>query len=89
MLENSLDSITEVFVFESVQQIEILEETILKVEKSRECSKEDIMPYKNANGDIFPEEELVKAHKKWVGKPLCKDHKSESFLEAKGYFELS
>jgi len=42
------------------------------------CSKEDLRPYKNANGDIFPESELLKAHKKWIGKPLCKDHKSES-----------
>lgn len=42
------------------------------------CSKEDVLPYKNANGDIFPEEELIKAYKKWIGKPLCKDHKSES-----------
>jgi hypothetical protein len=42
------------------------------------CSKEDLKPYKNANGDIFPEEELIKAHKKWIGKPLCKDHKSDS-----------
>ena len=41
-------------------------------------SPDDIMPYKNANGDIFSEAELVKAHKMWVGKPLCKDHKSES-----------
>jgi len=42
------------------------------------CSNKDIKPYKNANGDIFPEGELLKAHKKWIGKPLCKDHKSES-----------
>jgi len=42
------------------------------------CSKKDLMPYKNANGDIFPESELLKAHRKWIGKPLCKDHKSES-----------
>jgi hypothetical protein len=41
-------------------------------------SSSDTRPYKNANGDIFPEEELVTAYKKWVGKPLCKDHKSES-----------
>jgi len=32
----------------------------------------------NCNGDIFPESELIKAHKQWIGKPLCKDHKSES-----------
>lgn len=42
------------------------------------CSKKDLMPYKNANGDIFPESELLKAYKGWIGKPLCKDHKSES-----------
>ena len=35
-------------------------------------------PMKNSNGDIFPESELLKAHKKWVGKPLCIDHKSSS-----------
>lgn len=37
-----------------------------------------IMPYKNSNADIFPEQELKKAYKKWVGKPLCLDHKSQS-----------
>lgn len=41
-------------------------------------SADEIMPYKNANGDIFPEAELLKAYKNWVGKPLCKDHKSDS-----------
>lgn len=41
-------------------------------------SPDNVKPYKNANGDIFPEAELIKAHKSWVGKPLCKDHKSES-----------
>ena len=41
-------------------------------------SKDGIKPYKNQNGDIFSECELLKAHKKWIGKPLCKDHKSES-----------
>lgn len=30
------------------------------------------------NCDIFPEEELIKAHKKWIGRPLCLDHKSSS-----------
>src|SRR5690242_19706904 len=29
-------------------------------------SPDNIKPYKNANGDIFPEAELVKAYKKWV-----------------------
>ncbi|KKN74499.1 hypothetical protein LCGC14_0390160 [marine sediment metagenome] len=42
------------------------------------CSDINILPYKNSNNDIFPEEELVKAHKDWVGKPLCLDHKSNS-----------
>lgn len=43
-----------------------------------------IKPYKNSNGDIFPEEELVKAYKKWVGKPLCIDHKSSSVDHVRG-----
>jgi hypothetical protein len=37
-----------------------------------------IKPYKNSNADIFPEAELKTAYKKWVGKPLCLDHKSNS-----------
>lgn len=42
------------------------------------CNDPSINPYRNSNGDIFPEEELLKAYKKWVGKPLCIDHKSSS-----------
>lgn len=42
------------------------------------CSDANVRPYKNSNNDIFPEEELIKAHKKWVGRPLCLDHKSSS-----------
>lgn len=44
-----------------------------------------IKPYKNSNGDIFPEEELVKAYKKWVHKPLCIDHKSSSVDHVRGF----
>lgn len=44
-----------------------------------------VLPYKNSNGDIFPEEELVKAYKKWVGKPLCVDHKSSSVEHVRGF----
>jgi hypothetical protein len=44
-----------------------------------------VRPYKNSNGDIFPEEELVKAHKKWVHKPLCIDHKSSSVDHVRGF----
>jgi hypothetical protein len=44
-----------------------------------------IRPYKNSNGDIFPEEELIKAHRKWVGKPLCVDHKSDSVDHVRGF----
>lgn len=39
----------------------------------------------NCNGDIFPEEELVKAYKKWVHKPLCIDHKSSSVDHVRGF----
>ncbi len=42
------------------------------------ASDPSVLPYKNSNSDIFPEEELLKAHKKWVGRPLCLDHKSSS-----------
>jgi len=42
------------------------------------CSDPSIKSYANNNRDIFPEEELIKAHKKWIGKPLCLDHKSSS-----------
>src|SRR5271170_1228432 len=44
-----------------------------------------IKPYKNSNGDIFPEEELVKAYKKWKHKPLCVDHKSSSVDHVRGF----
>ncbi len=47
-------------------------------------SDPSIKPYKNSNGDIFPEEELVKAYSKWVGKPLCIDHKSSSVDAIRG-----
>ena len=48
-------------------------------------SDNNIKPYKNSNGDIFPEEELVKAYRKWVGKPLCIDHKSSSVDHVRGF----
>jgi hypothetical protein len=45
----------------------------------------NIMPLKNANHDIFPEIELIKAHKKWIHKPLCVDHKSNSVDHTRGF----
>lgn len=45
----------------------------------------NIKPYKNSNGDIFPEEELTKAYKKWKHKPLCVDHKSSSVDHVRGF----
>ena len=44
-----------------------------------------LLPYRNNNRDIFPEEELVSAYKKWVGKPLCIDHKSSSVDHVRGF----
>ena len=44
-----------------------------------------VYPYKNSNGDIFPESELIEAHKKWIGKPLCVDHKSSSVEHVRGF----
>lgn len=48
------------------------------------CSDPNVLPYKNANNDIFPESELVKAHKQWVGCPLCLDHQSSSVDSIRG-----
>ena len=48
------------------------------------CSDSNVMPYKNSNGDIFPEEELLKASRNWIGKPLCTDHKSNSVDAIRG-----
>ncbi len=42
------------------------------------CSDPNIRPMKNANADIFPAFELKTASKKWIGRPLCLDHKSAS-----------
>lgn len=42
------------------------------------CKDPNVKPYKNNNGDIFPESELKKAYRKWIGRPLCKDHQSSS-----------
>lgn len=44
-----------------------------------------IRPYKNSNGDIFPEAELIRAYKKWKHKPLCVDHKSSSVDHVRGF----
>ncbi len=49
------------------------------------CNDPTIKSYKNSNGDIFPEVELIKAYKKWVGKPLCIDHKSSSVDHVRGF----
>ncbi len=48
------------------------------------CSDPNLQPYKNANNDIFPEQELLKAYKKWVGKPLCLDHQSQTVDMVRG-----
>jgi len=39
----------------------------------------------NCNHDIFPEQELITAHKKWINKPLCIDHKSSSVDHVRGF----
>lgn len=49
------------------------------------CSNPNIRVYKNKNGDIFPESELKKAYKHWIGKPLCKDHQSSSVDGVRGF----
>lgn len=49
------------------------------------CSDPGIQPYRNQRGDIFPEAELVKAHKEWIGKPLCIDHQATSVDHTRGF----
>lgn len=50
-----------------------------------ETNDDNVKPYRNQNRDIFPEIELIKAHKQWVGKPLCIDHKSSSVDHVRGF----
>lgn len=40
------------------------------------CTDPKILPHRNNNGDIFPEQEIIAAHKKWAGCPLLLDHVS-------------
>jgi hypothetical protein len=53
-------------------------------ETVRWVSPDGIKPYRNGNLDIFPESELVSAHKEWIGKPLCKDHVSNTIDGIRG-----
>lgn len=48
------------------------------------CSDPNIKPLSNSNRDIFPESELLKAHAKWRGRPLCLDHQSSSVDMVRG-----
>ncbi len=48
------------------------------------CSDAALDPYSNQNGDIFPEIELKKAFKKWVGRPLCINHQSSDIEGVRG-----
>jgi hypothetical protein len=49
------------------------------------CNDPFVKAFKNSNGDIFPEAQLIQAYKKWVGKPLCIDHKSNSVDHVRGF----
>lgn len=44
----------------------------------------NVKPHKNNNGDIFPESELKKATRNWIGRPLCVDHKSDTVDGVRG-----
>ncbi len=44
----------------------------------------NVKPHKNNNNDIFPESELKKAARNWIGRPLCVDHKSDSVDGVRG-----
>lgn len=54
-----------------------------EVEEDNSYVAEDLIVH-NCNGDIFPEAELKKAHKMWIGKPLCLDHKSNEVEKVRG-----
>ena len=47
-------------------------------------SNKGIYPYANANGDIFPEDELIKAADTWVGKGLYCNHQSNDVEKLRG-----
>lgn len=51
----------------------------------RWISPDGIKMYKNNNSDIFPEEDLKIAYKKWIKKPLCRDHVSNTVDGVRGY----
>lgn len=53
-------------------------------ESVRWVSSDAIMPYKNHNGDIFGEDQLIIAHKKWIGRPLCVNHASDTVDGVRG-----
>lgn len=61
-----------------------------KVKDSRDrdsvkwVSADGILPYRNQNRDIFPEEDLIAKHKDWIGKPLCRDHVSSTVDGVRG-----
>ncbi len=44
----------------------------------------NVKPHRNNNGDIFPESELKTATRKWIGMPLCVDHKSDTVDGVRG-----
>lgn len=44
----------------------------------------NVKPHRNNNGDIFPEAELKKATRSWIGRPLCVDHKSDTVDGVRG-----
>jgi len=44
----------------------------------------NVKAHKNNNGDIFPESELKKAARDWIGRPLCVDHKSDTVDGVRG-----
>jgi hypothetical protein len=48
------------------------------------CNDPNIKCYRNNNRDIFPEYELKLAYKKWIGRPLCLDHQSQSVDKIRG-----
>lgn len=47
-------------------------------------SASGVHPYTNSNGDLFPEEELIKAAPTWIGKGLYCNHQSSDVEKLRG-----
>jgi len=62
----------------------LVEKTAGDKEVWKWVSDKGIHPYMNSNGDIFPEDELVRAAPTWIGKGLYCNHQSSDVEKLRG-----